>query len=516
MKNELRRLTLTAMMLSASANYLTVASAQSFIGDATDDYYAVPAHTVSGESEAVPSVGDFDNEGPLTGDAMVGNAMAGNLMSGNMVGDLGVQQVSGTKYIGDDVSPATAITSPSDLATYQNGHALPIESSYGKVGDSSFPLSSGYASDGPCGTSCNSVPAGRGSFRNAVCDDGNDIWMKAELLLWFPQARNTPPLGVAAVDPVDLFADAPGATVFNDPFGNGLTPGFRGDVGRYFADGLFGLGGRVWVLGDDSETFQYTSPGNTPFFGVPFFQLDPGSPLGVGEDTVIVTGGGAQGSVVARSALSVVAAELYGRALVGEGKNHRFEMIGGYSHFNITDEFDLRVVQQTIALDTIFNDAFRTRNEFHGGQIGNELSLRRGRWTASSLTKVHLGTMAQRVSATGNSVTQIPGVPPTVTQDVNEGLFARGDALETRSQNLFTFAPEMNLKVGYQFRDHVNFHVGYSFIYWSNVALAGEQMDRNLFVDSTNLGATGPGRYNPIRSDGFWVQGIDLGMTLEF
>jgi hypothetical protein len=220
--------------------------------------------------------------------------------------------------------------------------------------------------------------------------------------------------------------------------------------------------------------------------------------------------------VVARSALSVVAAELYGRALIGESKNHRFELLGGYSHFNISDEFDLSVVNRNIALDTIFNDAFRTRNEFHGGQIGNELSLRRGRWTASSLTKVHLGTMAQRVSATGRSVTQIPGLPPTVTQDVNDGLFARGDARQTRSQDLFTFAPEMNLKLGYQFRDHVNFHVGYSFIYWSSVALAGEQMDRNLFIDNANLVDAGPGRYTAINSDGYWVQGIDLGMTLEF
>lgn len=501
MKNELRRLTLTAVMLSASANYLAVASAQSFIGDAAEDYYAVPAEAVSQQAATVPAFADFDNEGPL---------------AGNMVGDLGVQQVSGATYIGDDISPATAIVSPSDLAGGVEGYVAPITTSYGQVGDSPFPFSAGYASGGSCDTPCDSGKPGRGGFANAICNDSNDIWMKAELLLWFPQGRNTPPLGVAAANPANLFADDPAATVFNEPFGNGLTPGFRGDVGKYFADGLFGIGGRVWVLGDDSETFQYSSAGNVPFFGIPFFQLDAANPLGVGEDAVIVNGGGAEGSVVARSSLSIVAAELYGRALIGESKNHRFELIGGYSHFNITDEFDLRVVQQTIALDTIFNDAFRTRNEFHGGQIGNELSLRRGRWTASSLTKVHLGTMAQRVSASGNSVTQIPGLPPTVTQDVNEGLFARGDARETRSQNLFTFAPEMNLKLGYQFRDHVNFHVGYSFIYWSNVALAGEQMDRNLFVDSTNLGATGPGRYNAINSDGYWVQGIDLGMTLEF
>jgi hypothetical protein len=120
--------------------------------------------------------------------------------------------------------------------------------------------------------------------------------------------------------------------------------------------------------------------------------------------------------------------------------------------------------------------------------------------------------MTQRVSVAGSS---LDGPPGAGTQGT-EGLFARGEVQGDRVRETFAFAPEMNLKLGYQFRRNVNFHAGYSFIYWSDVALAGEQMDRNLFIDPADLNATGPARFVDIKHTGFWVQGVDLGATIEF
>jgi len=487
MKIDMRRLTLTAVLLSASTAFPAVVQAQTAFGDGYDDYYGTEGGFVSDS---------FADEGA-------------------------VQQTAATMYIGDDVSNHTLPSSPHAYSQQSHPHAAASQG----WSDSSVYASDSYASDSYAPAPMMSQFAGdyidgscdtprMGTISRAACSNDPAVWLKAELLLWFPQGRQAPPLGVASAQPglpTAINADQ----IFNEPFGNGLTPGFRGDIGRYFGDGAFGIGGRVWVLGDDSDSLSFGGDGTGVSFAVPFYNTFENR-----EDGVLVGYNDGQeqvaGDASVRTSLDIVAAEIYGRARLGESRFHRLELIGGYSHFNIADELQLSINRTQVppGVESSFSDDFRTRNEFHGGQIGGEVSLKRGRWTASSLTKVHLGNMSQRVAVRGSSTQEIIGSGMPNVYD--EGLFARGDVQGVRSRDVFAFAPEMNLKLGYQFRQHVNFHVGYSFVYWNNVALAGEQMDRDLYVDPFNLGDTEPGRFVDINSSGFWVQGIDLGAVIEF
>ncbi|MCG8648456.1 MAG: BBP7 family outer membrane beta-barrel protein, partial [Pirellulales bacterium] len=80
----------------------------------------------------------------------------------------------------------------------------------------------------------------------------------------------------------------------------------------------------------------------------------------------------------------------------------------------------------------------------------------------------------------------------------------------------FAFIPEANLKVGYRVRENLSLSVGYSFIYFDNVALNGDIVDR--VVDGTSL-TTGVFSTRPafdFEDSSLWVQGIDLGMVLNF
>lgn len=502
MRIDLRRLTLAALMLSTSATYSALATAQSFVGDTDTDYYGALggfASDTAVKDSAVKAVANVDEDEVWINETPTVSA---------------VRQVAASMYIGDDVTPASQTSSPSDHFNQATHYAAPIQSASHN--------GAGSHGSSPCGSTCDSgCDTGFGKLGSAICADDPTFWMKAELLLWFPQARQTPPLGVRSNEPQapilnPLISDT--AVPFGDSFGGGLVPGFRGDIGRYFADGTFGLGGRVWILGNEDDNLAFGGNGTGDSLGVPFYNTFNGPPL-LGEDAIFINfapvDGRTGGDVAIQTSLSIVAAELYGRALVGKSKNHRFEMLGGYSHFNIADSLAMQVNSIGLPGDqTIFRDRFETRNEFHGGQIGSEISLNRGRWTASSLTKVHLGNMSQRVAVDGNLTRGPFGDPPNVVEA--QGLFARGDVIGVREQSVFAFAPEVNLKLGYQFRDHVNFHVGYSFVYWNNVALAGDQMDRNLFVNGTDLGNFGPVRHVDIRTSGFFVQGIDLGATITF
>ncbi|MEM0927034.1 MAG: BBP7 family outer membrane beta-barrel protein, partial [Planctomycetota bacterium] len=68
--------------------------------------------------------------------------------------------------------------------------------------------------------------------------------------------------------------------------------------------------------------------------------------------------------------------------------------------------------------------------------------------------------------------------------------------------------------LGYRFRDHVSFTVGYTFLYFDNVAMAGQQINR--FQDTDDLGANvTPVSYDIVEGS-HWVQGISLGASIDF
>ncbi len=345
------------------------------------------------------------------------------------------------------------------------------------------------------------------SYSSASRQDDN--WLRGETLLWFTESRNTPPL-VTTGNALE--------NKFGSPLDSGLAPGFRLDYGKYFHDGKLGVGARFWGLYGEEENYSINSA--DPAFNIqrPFFDTFFGA-----NDALIVSGtqGPNQftGSFDATSDFDLIATEAYGRILFGQAQNFRIDLIGGYSYFGIDDS--LAITSSTIGgaipgQVRTFTDRFEAENHFHGGQLGFETQVNKGRWSMISLTKVHMGNMNQRMQISGSSVSDLPPVgPPTIT-NYNNGFFVQGQQ-GTYEQNEFTFVPELNLKLGYQLRNNVHFTVGYSFLFWSSLALAGEQIDAN--IDQTLLlsDTANPLKTNyQIRDKGFWMQGIDLGLVFDF
>ena len=88
------------------------------------------------------------------------------------------------------------------------------------------------------------------------------------------------------------------------------------------------------------------------------------------------------------------------------------------------------------------------------------------------------------------------------------------DEQGTQTQDVFTFIPEMDFTIGYRFRDHVSFTVGYTFLYFDNVAMAGDQINRNR--DTGNIGANvTPVAYDIVEGS-HWVQGVSLGASIDY
>ena len=100
-----------------------------------------------------------------------------------------------------------------------------------------------------------------------------------------------------------------------------------------------------------------------------------------------------------------------------------------------------------------------------------------------------------------------------LTQPTNIGRFSR---------DRFAVAPEAGVKLGFQVTDWMKFTVGYTFLYLSDVARPGNQIDRTVNTSQlpTQLGggmlvgAPRPGFV--FKGTDFWAQGLTLGLELRY
>ena len=168
-------------------------------------------------------------------------------------------------------------------------------------------------------------------------------------------------------------------------------------------------------------------------------------------------------------------------------------------------------------------DAFDARNRFYGLQVGARAAYDRGPWVGSVMGKVALGTMQQRVSVGGFLETNdYTDYGPT--QTFSGGYFALPTNSGEHSRNTFAVVPEIAVGVGYRLTPQATVYAGYSFLYASNVARPGEQVNRNVNPTqsvsygndppATLVGAAQP-NFNFNTTD-FWAQTLSIGLAYRF
>jgi hypothetical protein len=136
--------------------------------------------------------------------------------------------------------------------------------------------------------------------------------------------------------------------------------------------------------------------------------------------------------------------------------------------------------------------------------------MARGQWSLDALYKVGIGNMRQEVTIVGQTIATQPNQPPIT---VPGGLFAQPSNSGTFERNELCFIPELTLNLVYHVNCCLNFHAGYNIIWFSDVALTGDQIDRRV-----NLNQMGPSALPAFvfNDDDYWLQGINLGMSWDF
>ncbi len=211
----------------------------------------------------------------------------------------------------------------------------------------------------------------------------------------------------------------------------------------------------------------------------------------------------------------------------------RWELLGGFRYLGQKDQLRFSGSSTVLTPGTVgfggaaapapdivsFRDYLETLNHFYGGQIGAKGEWRRGRWTLELLGKIGLGATCQFVSVSGNTL-----LTDSAGNDVAlpGGLYALPSNIGDFSRTRVTFISEAGASLGLQLTPGIRTMLGYSLLYWGDVARPGNQIDRRL--DPRQIPshlAFNPNAANKepppqIRSTDFWAQGLTLGLELRY
>jgi hypothetical protein len=335
--------------------------------------------------------------------------------------------------------------------------------------------------------------------------------------------------------------------------------GVRGRAGVNFGFWSVELGG-FYLPKTNFEFNAVGNPNGTPLLTIPFLDAATGSPSALDLSSQDIFGNPyIAGGIRIQSDLLVwgYEANLIAHS-IREG-NRAVDLLFGFRAMELTE--NLRI-DQTISpalegnvtvqfpraglgTDNYYNvaantpvyivDRFGTRNQFYGGQVGGRFAWDFGPLSAELNAKVALGVTHQQASIDGstNAATVVHPRTGTVLNNITTpgGVFALQGNTGSFSQNQFTMVPEIGVNLKYALTSQLFLRVGYSAMYWSNVARPGGQIDPVLNTKLIPTGAQLPfpnladrfvpgqeqGRpYFAFRDTAFWAHGINVGMEFRY
>ena len=291
----------------------------------------------------------------------------------------------------------------------------------------------------------------------------------------------------------------------------------------------WGIEGNYYDLGKETASYDSGLSNGNPILARPFFNTQLGAQdselvafpsLLAGKVSRVGVGRLPIGRVALPSqfvAATVVATMRCGCSCNSCcGSSYRLDVIGGYRYYNLSD--DVTVNENLVTLTspattgTGINiiDSFRTRNSFNGVELGLISDYYCGRWSIEFSSKMSMGWNHEVVKINGGTIYTDPS--GTLT-GYSGGLLALDTNIGAYSQDVFLVIPEFGVQMSYQFTCHLRGFVGYDFLYWGQVARAGDQI--SLRVDPANIPPKIPGggpdpAFN-FNQASFWAQGVRLG-----
>ncbi|MFM7151800.1 MAG: BBP7 family outer membrane beta-barrel protein [Gemmataceae bacterium] len=354
-------------------------------------------------------------------------------------------------------------------------------------------------------------------------------YLRGEYLLWWLKPDQAPPLATTGPVTDGNLAGAlgrPGTIILNDgTLDRNSFSGFRAAFGYYLDDcatSAIELNG--FFLGSRSSRFS-TDSVQHPVLTRPFFNLNQQ------EQSIqrVAFPGQASGRLTIEAPTELWGVGLNYSCLWHCGCDYRIDPLFGARFLNLRESLTITEDIQNLpgqpdpfnGTRVIVQDRFVTSNQFYGAVVGVQGVWQRERLTLEGRASLGLGVTQQQLEISGYQ--QFPPGTPNV-EDKPGGLYALDSNIGKYSRGRFTVLPEIGVNVGYYVTDYLRALVGYNFLYWSNVARPGQQIDPNLDITRIPNFDRPPGTIpypmpRPavlFKDSDFWAHGLTFGLEYRY
>jgi len=382
-----------------------------------------------------------------------------------------------------------------------------------------------------------------GSCCGNFCGPPGRVWFRGEWLYWFSQGMHVPPLvttGPSADQPGYL--NTPGTTILfgNDRINGSGRSGVRLTTGVWLnAAQTVGVEGDWLWLATATTNFSAGSASN-PILSRPFYDLSPTladpsqivgqnveqvSSPGVIAGTISVDAQTRFQSAGLRMLINLCCSQQCCGDPCSGGFNgfsgKRVDFLIGYRYARLADSLaineNLASLVATEPGSFLVNDSFGTQNVFNGLELGTIVQSYRGRWSLEGMWKLAVGSTHQTVNINGFTTTTQNGVSTTDPG----GLLALSSNIGQYSRNQLSVIPQLGANLGFQLTPRLRVLTGYTFLFWSSVVRAGDQIDLNvnsrlLPNDTRPLAGDTQHPQFTFQGNTFWAQGLNVGLEYRW
>ncbi|MBN1910232.1 MAG: BBP7 family outer membrane beta-barrel protein [Pirellulales bacterium] len=339
-----------------------------------------------------------------------------------------------------------------------------------------------------------------------MCRRPRIFWGRADYLGWWKKGMNVPALVTTNPTTTPSLDDATTVILYgDDTINKDATSGGRFTLGMWLDPcQQRGLDFTYLMLGDETASYYASSPTYT-ILGRPFFNIENGADDAhlICFDDPAYTGWVNVSAETRFQGSSLI----YRRAVKRAGRS-RVDFLMGWRWLQLKDDLLISESVTQVGVGTIdLSDRFNTRNNFHGVEFGVHWQRPLPRaWTIEVLGKMALGNTSSTVTIEGQQ-----------TAVTSQGLLALDSNSGIHKANTFATVAEIGISAKRRFAPGWQATFGYTFMYWSDVMRAGDQIDLDVDlrqVPPAPQTATHPGV--PMTSTGFWAQGLHCGLEYTF
>lgn len=357
------------------------------------------------------------------------------------------------------------------------------------------------------------------------------FWADTEYLYW--KIKDSPkiiPLVVEGpvIDNGSPILGLPGTEVVlgGKSIDNKWRSGGKFTIGYWFNDEKrTGIEANYFFLPTGSTKKSVSADGSagSAFLTFPYFDIITGKESSTG----IARPGSYSGVAILKNSNRMQGAELNGFKMFPYSCNSNIALLAGFRWWNFNEKLTYYTSSPNIPpnpRDTyITHDNINAKNNFYGAQLGAKYNYNCRKFDFNITGKLALGAICKRTDFHGYLVTNDFngfGTPVTYVG----GYIAFPSNIGNHKRTGFSVIPEVNVGIGYQIYNCLRLQFGYTFLYASNVAWAGKQAKhqinptQSVSLESTDvLNFTGPAKPSGcLKSEGLWVQGINVGLAYNF